>query len=107
MPNNGVVERFNGGISSEVLNIKLYSHRAPEQLLRGFNQAYNARRQRVLHGRTPNQATAEHLTANLNSPTMRHTAAQDHAASPKRASSLTPRTRSHKQTTIPRPHQPA
>lgn len=60
---NGMVERFNGRISSEVLGINIYSHRALEQVLRGFNTAYNARRQRVLGGRTPNQVTAEHLKA--------------------------------------------
>ena len=60
---NGMVERFNGRISSEVLAINVYSHRALEQLLRGFNQAYNARRQRVLDGRTPNMIVAEHLKA--------------------------------------------
>ena len=52
-----------GRISSEVLDINVTSRRALEQLLRGFNQAYNARCQRVLDGRTPNQVTAEHLTA--------------------------------------------
>ena len=60
---NGMVERFNGRISSEVLGINIYSHRALEQLLRGFNHAYNARRQRVLAGRTPNQIVAECLEA--------------------------------------------
>ena len=58
-----MVERFNGRIASEVLDINIYSHRALEQLLRGFNQAYNARRQRVLDGKTPNQVVAERLTA--------------------------------------------
>ncbi len=58
-----MVERFNGRIGSEVLGINIYSHRALEQLLRGFNQAYNARRQRVLDGKTPNQVVAEHLKA--------------------------------------------
>ena len=58
-----MVERFNGRIASEVLDINVYSHRALEQILRGFNTAYNARRQRVLDGRTPNQVTAEHLKA--------------------------------------------
>ncbi len=38
-------------IVSEVLCINIYSHRAMEQVLRGFNTAYNARRQRVLDGR--------------------------------------------------------
>ena len=60
---NGMVERFNGRIASEVLDINVYFHRALEQLLRGLNTAYNARRQRVLNGRMPNQVTAEHLTA--------------------------------------------
>ena len=59
----GMVERFNGRVGSELLGINIYSHRAPEQLLRGFNQAYNARRQRVLDSQTPNQVVAEHLTA--------------------------------------------
>src|ERR671932_248366 len=60
---NGMVERFNRRVSSEVLGITLYSHRDLEQLLRGFNAAYNARRQRVLTGKTPNQVVAEHLQA--------------------------------------------
>ena len=60
---NGMVERFNRRISSEVLGINIYSHRAMEQVLRGFNTAYNARRQRVLDGRTPNQVVAERLKA--------------------------------------------
>ncbi len=60
---NGMVERFNGRIASEVLAINVYSHRALEQLMRGFNTAYNARRQRVLVGRTPNQDVIEHFKA--------------------------------------------
>ncbi len=46
-----------------MLSINIYSHRALEQLMRGFIQAYNARRQRVLDGKTPNQIIAEHLIA--------------------------------------------
>jgi transposase InsO family protein len=60
---NGMVERFNGRIVSEVLSINIHSHPALEQVLRGFNTAYNARRQRVLDGKTPNQVATEHLTA--------------------------------------------
>src|SRR3954467_15264122 len=60
---NGMVERFDGRISAEVLAITLYSHGQLEQLLRGFNAAYNARRQRVLEGQTPDQVVAERLTA--------------------------------------------
>ena len=60
---NGMVERFNGCISSEVRNINITSHRALEQLLRGFNAAYNGRRQRVLDSKTPDQVVAEWLKA--------------------------------------------
>ena len=58
-----MVERFNGRVSSEVLGITIYSHQKLEQLLRGFNAAYNARRQRVLEGKTPAQVVAERLKA--------------------------------------------
>jgi len=60
---NGMVERFNGRIVSEVLAITVYSHDQLEQLLRGFNAAYNARCQRVLEGQTPDQVVAERLIA--------------------------------------------
>ncbi len=60
-PRKPIRARFNCRIASEVLEINVFSHRALEQLLRGFNTAYNARRQRVLDGRTPNQVAAEHL----------------------------------------------
>src|SRR5438270_14017483 len=60
---NGMVERFHGRVSSEVLGITIYSHRDLEPLLRGLNAAYDARRQRVLDGKTPNQVVAERLQA--------------------------------------------
>ena len=60
---NGMVERFNGRVGGEVLAITIYSHQQLEQLLRGFNAAYNARRQRVLDGKTPDQVVAERLKA--------------------------------------------
>jgi transposase InsO family protein len=60
---NGMVERFHRRMSSQVLGITIYSHRDLEQLLRGFNAAYNARRQRVLGGKTPNQVVSERLKA--------------------------------------------
>jgi hypothetical protein len=49
---DGLVERCHGRVGSEVLGITIYSHRDLEQLLRGFNAAYNARRQHVLDGKT-------------------------------------------------------
>jgi transposase InsO family protein len=60
---NGMVERFNGRVGSEVLGITISSHQRLEQLPRGFNAACNARRQRILGGRTPDQAVAERLKA--------------------------------------------
>src|SRR5215210_1817013 len=60
---NGMVERFNGRVGGEVLGITIWSHQQLERLLRGFNAAYNARRQRVLGGKTPDQVVAERLKA--------------------------------------------
>ena len=60
---NGMVERFNGRIQREVLGITVASHGDLETLLQGFNQAYNARRQRVLKGRSPDMLVRERLSA--------------------------------------------
>ena len=58
-----MVECVNGRIASLVLEINVYSHRALEQLLRGFNTAYNGQLQRVLEGKTSNQVVVDHLKA--------------------------------------------
>ncbi len=58
---NGMVERFNGRVQREVLGITVAGHRDLERLLAGFNAAYNARRQRVLGGRSPEQVARERL----------------------------------------------
>ncbi|GJD40818.1 IS481 family transposase ISBxe4 [Methylobacterium bullatum] len=50
---NGMVERFNGRVQREVLDITLCSHGDLEIVLRGFNAACNGRRQRVLKGLSP------------------------------------------------------
>ena len=63
MPGNGMVERFNGRVQREVLGITIYRHQDLETLLTGFNVAYNARRQRVLKGRSPDIVLREHLAA--------------------------------------------
>jgi hypothetical protein len=47
-----------------VLGITIASHRDLERLLKGFNQAYNARRQRVLDGRSPEEVVRERLAEN-------------------------------------------
>jgi hypothetical protein len=57
------VERFNGRVQREVLGITIYSHRDLETLLKGFNQAYNRRRQRVLKGASPEQVVQRRLAA--------------------------------------------
>ena len=51
------------GVQREVLGITIYSHRDLETLPKGFNQAYNRRRQRVLKGASPEQAVQRCLTA--------------------------------------------
>ena len=61
---NGMVERFNGRIQREVLGITVASHRDLERLLVGFNSAYNARRQRVLDRRSPDEIVRERLAEN-------------------------------------------
>jgi transposase InsO family protein len=58
---NGMAERFNGRVQREVLGITVASHRGLERLLAGFNAAYNARRQRVLGGRSPEEVVRERL----------------------------------------------
>ena len=58
---NGMAERFNGRVQREVLGVTVASHRDLERLLAGFNQAYNARRQRVLNGRSPEEVVRERL----------------------------------------------
>jgi transposase InsO family protein len=58
---NGMAERFNGRVQREVLGITVASHRNLERLLAGFNAAYNARRQRVLGGRSPEEVVRERL----------------------------------------------
>jgi transposase InsO family protein len=58
---NGMAERFNGRVQREVLGITVASHRDLERLLAGFNSAYNARRQRVLDGRSPGEVVRECL----------------------------------------------
>src|SRR4051794_9494107 len=58
---DGMVERFNGRVQREVLGITVAGHRDLERLLEGFNRAYNARRQRVLDGRSPDEVVRERL----------------------------------------------
>ncbi|UEM06912.1 IS481 family transposase (plasmid) [Skermanella rosea] len=58
---NGMVERFNGRIGQEVLVMCIGTHDALERLLHGYNLAYNARRQRVLNGQSPDQVVQTRL----------------------------------------------
>ena len=61
---NGMVERFNGRVASEVLGINVAGHADLETLLIGFNHAYNRRRQRVLSGRSPVNKVKQHIELN-------------------------------------------
>jgi hypothetical protein len=61
---NGMVERFNGRVASEVLGVNVAGHRDLETLLVGFNAAYNRRRQRVLAGLSPADTVHQHLRHN-------------------------------------------
>jgi transposase InsO family protein len=61
---NGMVERFNGRVQREVLGITIHSHADLEVLLKGFNRAYNARRQRVLSGISPDEAVRQRIKTN-------------------------------------------
>ena len=56
-----MVERFHGRVQREVLGITVGSHRDLERLLAGFSSAYNARRQRVPGGRSPEAVVRERL----------------------------------------------
>src|SRR3954466_11689661 len=52
-----------GRVQREVLGITVSSHRDLKTLLRGFNQAYNGRRQRVLKEQSPERVVQERLGA--------------------------------------------
>ena len=60
---NGMVERFNGWVQREVLGITRCTHADLEIALRGFNVAYNGRRQRVLDGLSPEMVLRQRLDA--------------------------------------------
>jgi len=62
---NGIVERFNGRIASEILGINVAGHSYLEILLAGFTRAYNRRRQRVLQGSFPRQKVEEQIARDL------------------------------------------
>ncbi len=97
---NGMAERFNGRVQREVLGITVADHGDLEQLLLGFNSAYNARRQRVLDGHSPEDVVRERLesmSALPTPPTGRHLTLVSY---PRRCwSSNVPRT-SHNQTQL-------
>jgi hypothetical protein len=96
-----MVERFNGRVGSEVLGITIWSHAQLEQLLRGFNAAYNAWRQRVLDGKTPDQVVRERLGHDESSPAPNPKCpkvAPGQTTSPTHASSLRTPRRFHNQT---------
>ena len=58
---NGMVERFDGRVQREVLGVTAAGRRDLERPLAGFGQAYDARRQRVPDGRSPDEIVRERL----------------------------------------------
>src|ERR687897_665667 len=80
---NGMAERFNGRVQREVLGITVASHRDLERLLAGFNAAYNARRQRVLGGRSPEEVVRECLARDRSLANPGHRPPPDPCALPK------------------------
>src|SRR4028118_1916182 len=80
---NGMVERFNGRVQREVLGITIHSHADLEVLLKGFNRAYNARRQRVLDGISPDEAVRQGMKANTKLVSKDHQPPSDPCVLPK------------------------
>jgi transposase InsO family protein len=80
---NGMAERFNGRVQREVLGITIHSHRDLEVLLHGFNRAYNARRQRVLGGLSPDEAVRRRLEAEPRLASRRYEPPSDPCSLPK------------------------
>src|SRR3954468_2082056 len=80
---NGMVERFNGRVQREVLGITVAGHGDLERLLAGFSSAYNARRQRVLGGRSPEQVVREGLARDRGLATPAHRPPADACVLPK------------------------
>jgi transposase InsO family protein len=80
---NGMVERFNGRVQREVLGITIHSHADLEILLQGFNRAYNARRQRVLKGVSPDEAVRRGMKANPKLASTHHEPPSDPCVLPK------------------------
>ena len=58
---DGMVERFDGRVQREVLGVTAAGRRDLGRPLAGFGQAYDARRQRVLDGRSPDELVRERL----------------------------------------------
>ena len=56
-----MAERFDGRVQREVLGVTAAGHRDLERLPPGLNPAYNARRQRVLDGRSFEEVVRERL----------------------------------------------
>src|SRR5918993_357598 len=80
---NGMAERFNGRVQREVLGITIHSHADLEALLHGFNRAYNARRQRVLGGVSPDEVIRRRLEAEPRLASQRYEPPSDPCVLPK------------------------
>ena len=58
-----MVERFDGRLAGDVPGIGVDARRALDQFRRGFSTVCNARRHRVLDGKTPSQVVTNHRKA--------------------------------------------
>jgi transposase InsO family protein len=80
---NGMVERFNGRIASEVLGINVAGHADLETLPIGFNHAYSRRQQRVLSGLSPLDTVRQRLEHNRRLANPRYKPADNNELLPK------------------------
>jgi hypothetical protein len=71
------------GEQREGLGLTIHSHADREILLQGFNRAYNARRQRVLKGISPDEAVRRGMKANPKLASTHHEPPSDPCVLPK------------------------
>ena len=95
---NGMVERFNGRVGSEVLGITIYSHRNSSNCCAASTPPTTAAASASSTARHPTRSSPNASKPVPNSPTQNPRAEPDPKTSPRHASSLKPPRRSHNQT---------
>jgi hypothetical protein len=76
-------ERFNGRVAREVLGITIYQPCRPADPAAGPNRVYNARRQRVLGGVSPDEAVRRRMGSEPSLANKRHEPPPDACILPK------------------------